>query len=287
MKFLSSRAPLITAVLLTLLLASWLLASGATVLLAQEQSSQRTASNAQTEPRKENREQTKDAGSEHKSMAGELAEETRESTGEDQEEYSNLKHASAIQWMARKTGLSIHQAHLVALFINFAIIVAVVLWAARKYVPPMLQARNASIQKSLEEARTASQDANRRLSDIENRLRQLDVEIGQMQANAEKEGDAEDGRIQKATEEDIRKVVQSAEQEIAAAAKQVRRELAAHTAELAISLASKEIRIDSNTDEMLVRSFASTLASNDARNQSRQDQGKQDQGGNGRGKDGR
>ena len=189
--------------------------------------------------------------------------------------------------MARKTGLSIHQAHLVALFINFAIIVAVVLWAARKYVPPMLQARNASIQKSLEEARTASQDANRRLSDIENRLRQLDVEIGQMQANAEKEGDAEDGRIQKATEEDIRKVVQSAEQEIAAAAKQVRRELAAHTAELAISLASKEIRIDSNTDEMLVCSFASTLASNDARNQSRQDQGKQDQGGNGRGKDGR
>src|SRR5208282_2655113 len=73
---------------------------------------------------------------------------------------------------------------------------------------------------SFEEARTASQDANRRLADIEKRLRQLDVEIGQMQATAEKEAQAEDVRIQKAAEEDIRKVALAAEQEIAAAAKQ-------------------------------------------------------------------
>jgi len=39
--------------------------------------------------------------------------------------------------------------------------------------------------------------------------------------------------------------------------------LAAHTASLAIALASKQINVDATTDQMLVRSFASTLASND------------------------
>jgi len=164
--------------------------------------------------------------------------------------------------VAAKTGLSVHQAHMLALFINFAVIVAVIFWAARKSVPGMLRERNASIQRALEEARAASQEANRRLSDIETRLRQLDVEIGQMQASAEKEADAEEIRIQKAAEEDIRKVVLAAEQEIAAAAKQARRELSAHTAGLAIALAAKQINVDSTTDEMLVRSFASKLAAN-------------------------
>jgi F-type H+-transporting ATPase subunit b len=131
----------------------------------------------------------------------------------------------------------------------------------RKFLPGVFRTRNQAIQQALQEARAASQDANRRLSDIENRLRQLDVEIGQMQAAAEKEGAAEAVRIQKAAAEEIRKVALAAEQEIAAAAKQARRELAIHTASLAIALARKQINVDVNTDQILVRSFASKLAS--------------------------
>ena len=241
---------------------------------AQEQtarpSSQRTSEPKQTEPKQEN----KQAAPEHKGAAGQLVEEAREATGEDQEENANLKHASAIRWVAARTGLSVHQAHMLALILNFAVIVAVIFWAARKSVPGMLRERNASIQRALEEARAASQEANRRLADIENRLRQLDVEIGQMQAGAEKEADAEEIRIHKAAEEDIRKVVLAAEQEIAAAAKQARRELSAHTAGLAIALATKQINVDSTTDEMLVRSFASKLAANNDSNSSNNNGGK-------------
>jgi F-type H+-transporting ATPase subunit b len=112
----------------------------------------------------------------------------------------------------------------------------------------------------LEEARAASQEANRRLAEIENRLRQLDVEIGQIQAHAEKEAEAEEVRIKSAAEEDIRKVVEAAEQEIAAAAKLARRELTSHTADLAIELARKQIHVDSHTDQGLVRNFASKLS---------------------------
>ena len=131
---------------------------------------------------------------------------------------------------------------------------------ARKALPGILRKRNQSIQSALEEARAASQEANRRLAEIENRLRQLDVEIGQMQANAEKEAEAEEVRIKNAAAEDIRKVVEAAEQEIAAAAKLARRELTSHTADLAIALARKQINVDANTDQVLVRNFAAKLS---------------------------
>jgi len=224
---------------------------------AQEQSAAQPSQQAPAEPTKKEAHQPAPG---QKTISEDLAHETREAEGEDQEENANLKHAAPVRWLARKIGLSVHQAHLLALSLNFAIIVVIVFWAVRKFVPGMLRDRSASIQQALQEARTASQDANRRLADIENRLRQLDVEIGQMQATAEKEAQAEDVRIQKAAEEDIRKVALAAEQEIAAAAKQARRELTTHTAGLAIALARKQINVDSNTDQVLVRTFASKLA---------------------------
>ena len=51
---------------------------------------------------------------------------------------------------------------------------------------------------------------------------------------AEKEGTAEEARIQAAVQEDARKMVESAQQEIASAAKTARRELTAYAADLAL-----------------------------------------------------
>ncbi len=251
-------SPAIAGALLALVLLAFVsLVPARTFGYAQEQPAAQPPAQISAEPAKK----ASQSAPEQKTIGGQLAEETRESTGADEEEHAELKHASSVQWLARKTGLSVHHAHLLALGLNFAIIVVIVFWVVRKFVPGMLRNRSASIQRALEEARAASQDANRRLADIENRLRQLDVEIGRMQATAEKEADAEEGRIQKAAEEDIRKVVLAAEQEIASAAKQVRRELSTHTASLAIALARQQINVDSNTDQVLVRTFASKLAS--------------------------
>jgi F-type H+-transporting ATPase subunit b len=205
-------------------------------------------------PKKED----KQAAPERKSFGRELAEQTREATGE--EENANLKYSGMVRLLGRTLGLNVHQAHLLALGVNFAIVFIFLVWAGRKFLPIVFRDRSAAIEQALAEARAASQDANRRLSDIENRLRQLDVEIGKMQATAEKEADAEEARIRKAAEDDIRKVVRSAEQEIATAAKQARHELTIHTAGLAIGLARKQIHVDANTDEVLVHTFASKLA---------------------------
>ena len=235
--------------LLVLALSAFLLAVPAPAN-AQEQSSVQQTS---AEPQNDN-------APGHKGIAGELVQETREAAGEDHEDNENLKHSSTVRWLARKTNLSVHGMHLLATTLNFAIVAALAFWAARKYLPAMFRNRSQAIQQALEEARAASQDANRRLADIETRLRQLDGEIGRMQVTAEREGAAEEARIQKAAEEDIHKMVLAAEQEIAAAAKQVRRELAAHTAGLAVALARKQINVDSNTDQVLVRTFTAKLS---------------------------
>jgi F-type H+-transporting ATPase subunit b len=251
----------IRALLVLALLAFLLAAASRTFANAQEQSATQPSAQASqptsAEPAKQ---EDRQAAPEQKSIGGQLAEETREATGAEEEEHADLKHAAPIRWLARKTGLSVHAAHLLLVSLNFAIIVVIVFWAVRKFVPGVLRNRSAAIQRALEEARAASQDASRRLADIENRLRQLDVEIGHMQATAEKEGDAEEVRIQQAAEEDMRKVVVAAEQEIATAAKLARRELSTHTANLAIALARQQINVDSNTDQVLVRTFAAKLA---------------------------
>jgi F-type H+-transporting ATPase subunit b len=241
------------AILGSVLLVAWLSSLAAISPRAFAQAQDQSSAAASTP-------QPKQAEPEHKSIGGELAKEEREATGAEEEENANLKHSSMVRKLAKLTGLNVHQAHMVALVLNFAIIVFVVVWFGRKALPGMLRNRNESIQRALEEARAASQEANRRLAEIENRLRQLDVEIGQIQAHAEKEAEAEEARIKSAAEEDIRKVVEAAEQEIAAAAKLARRELAAHTADLAIALARKQIHVDSNTDQVLVRTFASKLS---------------------------
>jgi F-type H+-transporting ATPase subunit b len=194
------------------------------------------------------------------SASQELIKESREAAGEEpEEENASLKHARPVRWLARKIEWSVHGTHLLLSILNFAIIALATIWALSKFLPGIFRERNSAIRHALDEARAASADANRRLSEIENRLRELDSEIGRMQASAEKEASAEEERIKRATEEDVRKIVTAAEQEIVAAAKQARRELAAHTASLAISLARNQIRVDPNTDQVLVRTFASGL----------------------------
>jgi F-type H+-transporting ATPase subunit b len=188
--------------------------------------------------------------------------EPREASGED--ETTQFKHSASVRMLAKITGLSLDGAYWLAAVLNFAIVVGVVAWFSKKNLPAMFRNRTASIQKSLEEARKASEDANRRLSDIESRLGRLGEEISEMRVAAEREAAAEEQRTKAAAVEDARRIVSSAEQEIAAIAKNARRELTAYAADLAVALATKQIRVDESTDQALVRRFAQQLSSDGA-----------------------
>lgn len=197
---------------------------------------------------------------ENPGFGAQLAKETREAAGEE-EDTAQFKHSASVQLLARITGMDLRHAYWLAVGLNFAVIAAVMFWAGRKYLPGAFRARTAAIQRAMEEARRASEDANRRLSDIESRLSKLGDEIAAMKAAGDADLAAEEARIKAAAEEDARKIVESAEQEIAAAAKAARRDLTSYAADLAISLAKKQIHVDANTDSSLVRSFADRLGS--------------------------
>ena len=192
------------------------------------------------------------------SLSQQLAKESREAAGEDDQ--SQFKHSPSVQLVARLTGLDLEHAYWVCVLLNFVVIGAAIFWLLKKNLPGVFRDRTASIQKAMAEAQKASQDANRRLAEIEARLSRLDVEIGGMRATAEKEVAAEEQRIKAAAEEDRRKIVESAEQEIAAAAKSARRELTAYAADLAVTLAQNQIRVDPATEQALLRDFANQLS---------------------------
>lgn len=209
------------------------------------------------------------AASEPGTPGAQLAHESREAAGEDDQ--SQFKHSSSVQLVAKLTDLSLEHAYWLCVSLNFLVIAAVIIWLSKKNLPGMFRNRTASIQKAMEEARKASQDANRRLAEIEARLARLDGEIGEMRGAADNEAVAEEARIKAAAEEDARKVVETAQQEIATAAKTARRELTAYAADLAVALARKQIKVDPATDQGLVRSFAEQLSNGGRRKTGKED----------------
>ena len=197
--------------------------------------------------------------------AQQLAHETREAAGEDNDETAEFKQSPSVRLVARLTGMSLSNAYLFSVMLNFAVIAGIIIWAGRKYLPGIFSARTAAIQKAMQEAQKASEEARRRLAEVESRLMRLDGEIGMMRDAAEKDAAAEEARIQAAAREDARKMVESAQQEIASAIKTARRELTAYAADLAVGLAQKQIHVDAATDRAIVGNFADELGASTGR----------------------
>jgi F-type H+-transporting ATPase subunit b len=166
-----------------------------------------------------------------------------------------IRNAPAVRFIARHTGLTKNQAYWLCIGLNFAVIFLAIAGLLRKMLPGYFKGRTSTIQKGIEEARKMSEDARRRLADVEGRLSRLDADIATMQREADENAKAEEQRLLAAGEEERRRIVTSAEQEIEMAANAARRELKAYVADLAVQLAEKKIRVSNDTDEALVRAF--------------------------------
>lgn len=170
-----------------------------------------------------------------------------------------IRNAPAVRFIARHTGLTKNQAYWLCFGLNFAVIFIVIAGLMRKMLPGYFKGRTSTIQKGIEEARKMSEDARRRLADVEGRLSRLDADIATMQSEADENTKAQEQRLLAAGEEERRRIVASAEQEIEMAANSARRELKAYVAELAVQLAEKKIRVSKDTDEALVRAFTAQM----------------------------
>jgi F-type H+-transporting ATPase subunit b len=175
------------------------------------------------------------------------------------EEANAIRNAPAVKWIARHTGLTNDGAYWLCIGLNFAVIFFAIAGLMRKMLPGYFKGRTSTIQKGIEEARKMSEDARRRLAEVEGRLSRLDADIAAMQREADENAKAEEQRLLAAGEEERKRIVTSAEQEIEMAANTARRELKAYVAELAVQLAEKKIRVSQDTDEALVRAFTAQM----------------------------
>jgi len=178
---------------------------------------------------------------------------------EEEDEEAQFKQSPSVKWLAKITGLSPGAAYWVSVVLNFVIVAVVLVVFLKSPMASFFRERTVGIQKSLEEARRASQEAGRRLSEIEARLAKLDAETAEMRAAADREAGREEEAARAAAEEAKTKIVHGAEQEIAAAARLARGELKSYAAELAVSLAEKKIQVNAATDRALVREFVDHL----------------------------
>ena len=146
-------------------------------------------------------------------------------------------------------------------WINFALIVGGIVYASKKMIGPLLNARARAIQEDLAQSARVIEDANRRLGDVESKLQRLGEEIRTLRQSAFQETEAERARIEQQAQADAQKIVRVAEQEIAAAAKAARQELKVYAADLAVSLAEKKVQasMSPQSERVLFQSFVQGL----------------------------
>ena len=167
--------------------------------------------------------------------------------------------------LGAKLGLNAEQAATAFTITNFLLLVIGVGWVMLKTLPKMFRDRSTAIQKHLVDARTATEEANARLNNVEARLSRLDGQIAEMRMQAEKDAAADEARIKASVEIEKQKILDAAEQEIASATVHARRQIQQYAADLAIEQAAKKLVVTAETDRLLVQSFARQLTGTDSK----------------------
>ncbi|HEX8985566.1 MAG TPA: ATP synthase F0 subunit B, partial [Bryobacteraceae bacterium] len=126
--------------------------------------------------------------------------------------------------------------------LNFAVLAGGLGYLIYKKSGSFFSARTAQIRKGLEESARLKKDAEARYAETERQLSGIGAEIERLRTRARQESEAEAGRLREETARELAKVQAQAAQEIVTAGKVARQELRVYSADLAVSLAERQIR---------------------------------------------
>jgi F-type H+-transporting ATPase subunit b len=143
--------------------------------------------------------------------------------------------------------------------INSGILILLIATFLVRKVPALYRKRRETIQAALVDARSATEQANERLSAVEERLSRLDTEIEAIRQQAERDVLQDEARIKQALEDERRRIVESAQHEIDSAGVAAQRRLKQFAAELAIERATRDLHLTPETDRLLVSDFGKNL----------------------------
>lgn len=146
-------------------------------------------------------------------------------------------------------------------WINFAIVAGVLVWVFGKLLPPVFRGKAEAVSSAITNATSAKAAADAQLREAESRLANLQKEVAELRAYAEKEAAAEVERLGAATQSDAQKIAAAAKAEIEAAERAARLELKALAANLAVdgaeSLLAKQLT--PQAQESLISNFVKSL----------------------------
>ena len=146
-------------------------------------------------------------------------------------------------------------------WINFAIIAGFILWLCLKKAPAFFSRRASAISSAIASATARKAAADAQLREAETKLANLQKEVGELRALAERESAAEVARLRSTTESDAQKIAAAAKAEIEAAERAARLALKALAAKLAVdgaeSLLAKQL--NPQAQEALISSFVKSL----------------------------
>lgn len=183
---------------------------------------------------------------------------------DEQKELDVFRHAPIVAKIGHKMGLDVETTAKIFEALNFAIIFFAIVIPLVRFVPRILRNRSQTLNRDIQAARTATADAQARLSAVEAQLAGLAGEIAKFRTQVEQDSLEDEKRIKASIEEETVRIVAAAEQEIAAAAAQARRGLRHFAADLAIGQAEKQLVLTAETDRALISEFISDVNRNGA-----------------------
>lgn len=146
-------------------------------------------------------------------------------------------------------------------WINFAIVAGAIVWVFAKILPPKFRAHGESISSAITKAAAAKTEADRQLAEAQTRIQDLQKEVTELRAFAERESASEAGRILALTAAESQRIAEAAQAEIAAAERAARMELKALAAGLAVDGAESLLmkQLTPVAQASLVDSFVKSL----------------------------
>jgi F-type H+-transporting ATPase subunit b len=146
-------------------------------------------------------------------------------------------------------------------WINFAIVAGALLWVCLRKAPGFFRGRAEAISSAITKAGSAKAAADAQLREAETKLANLDKEVAELRAFAEREAAAEVERIRTATRSDLEKIAAAAKAEIEAAERAARLELKAVAARLAVDGAEALLvkQLNAQAQAGLISNFVKSL----------------------------
>jgi F-type H+-transporting ATPase subunit b len=154
-----------------------------------------------------------------------------------------------------------HSIEMIFKWIHFAIVAGLLYWVFGKLLPPVFRRNADNISSAITKATAAKVEAERKLQEAVTKMGNLEQEVAEFRAQAQRDAAAEVGRLRAATVLDVEKIRAAAKAEIEAAERAARVELKELAAKLAVdgaeSLVAKQMT--PAVQEAMISSFVQSL----------------------------